>query len=60
MCACVLCVLCVLCVYVQPDGCNPLYDASQNGHVEAVRVLVGLGASVNQANVRASLGGSGR
>ena len=30
---------------------TPLYTASHNGHVEAVRALVELGAAVNQAMV---------
>ena len=50
------CVLCVLCVDVQTDGCTPLYGAGLNGHVEVVRALVELGASVNQARVRDWLG----
>ena len=35
----------------QTTGTTPLYIASQNGHVEAVRALVELGAAVNQAKV---------
>ena len=35
----------------QTDGTTPLYIASQNGHVEAVRALVELGAAVNHAMV---------
>ena len=35
----------------QTTGATPLYIASQNGHVEAVRALVELGAAVNQATV---------
>ncbi len=35
----------------QTDGATPLYIASFNGHVEAVRALVELGAAVNQATV---------
>ncbi len=35
----------------QTNGATPLYIASANGHVEAVRALVGLGAAVNQAMV---------
>ena len=35
----------------QTDGWTPLLIASQNGHVEAVRALVELGAAVNQAKV---------
>ena len=46
---------CALCVHVQ-DGVTPLFAAVLNGHVEAVRALVELGASVNQAKVRASFG----
>ncbi len=34
---------------------TPLYVASQNGHVEAVRALLGAGAAVNQAKVCAGL-----
>ena len=36
----------------QTNGCTPLYVASDNGHVEVVRALVGAGAAVNQATVR--------
>ncbi len=36
---------------VQADGATPLHVASQNGHVDAVRALLGAGASVNQATV---------
>jgi ankyrin repeat protein len=36
----------------QTDGLTPLYAASENGHVEVVRALVGAGAAVNQADVR--------
>ena len=35
----------------QTDGATPLLIASQEGHVEAVRALVELGAAVNQATV---------
>ena len=35
----------------QTDGATPLYIASQEGHVEALRALVELGAAVNQADV---------
>ena len=35
----------------QTDGVTPLYAASDNGHVEVVRALVGAGAAVNQADV---------
>ena len=35
----------------QTTGATPLYIASQEGHVEAVRALVELGAAVNQATV---------
>ncbi len=39
------------CVILQTDGRTPLYVASQNGHIEVVRVLFGSGAAVNQAKV---------
>ncbi len=42
----------------QTDGYTPLYIASQHGHVEVVRALVGAGAAVNQAWVRDDCGGS--
>ena len=35
----------------QTTGATPLHIASENGHVEAVRALVELGAAVNQAEV---------
>jgi ankyrin repeat protein len=35
----------------QTDGATPLFITSQEGHVEAVRALVELGAAVNQAEV---------
>jgi hypothetical protein len=35
----------------QTDGTTVLHAASFNGHVEAVRALVELGAAVNQAEV---------
>ena len=38
----------------QTTGASPLFIASQNGHVEAVRALVELGAAVNQAKVGCS------
>jgi hypothetical protein len=38
-------------VVLQTDGATPLYIASQNGHVECVRALLGGGAAINQANV---------
>jgi ankyrin repeat protein len=44
-----------VCVVWQTDGFTPLYIASQNGQVEAVRALVGAGAAVNQADVREDL-----
>ncbi len=39
------------CIVVQTDGATPLYVASQNGHVDAVRALLDAGAAVNQAAV---------
>lgn len=36
----------------QSGGFTPLFVASQHGHIEVVRALVGAGAAVNQANVR--------
>ena len=36
----------------QTNGVTPLYAASNHGHVEVVRALVGAGAAVNQAAVR--------
>ncbi len=41
-----------VCVVWQTDGRTPLYAASDNGHVEVVRALIGAGAAVNQADVR--------
>jgi hypothetical protein len=41
----------------QANGATPLYAASQNGHVEVVRALVGADAAVNQATVRDDCGG---
>ena len=38
----------------QTDGTTPLYTASREGHVEAVKALVELGAAVNQAKVGCS------
>ena len=46
-----------VCVVWQTDGWTPLYAASDNGHVEVVRTLVGAGAAVNQATVCEDLGG---
>jgi ankyrin repeat protein len=46
-----------VCVVWQTDGRTPLLMASQNGHVEVVRALVGAGAAVNQATVREDWGG---
>jgi ankyrin repeat protein len=46
-----------VCVVRQTDGFTPLCVASQNGHVEVVRALVGAGAAVNQADVRDDWGG---
>jgi hypothetical protein len=52
----VLCAVIARCACVssawQTDGTTPLYLASQNGHVEVVRALVGAGAAMNQAKVR--------
>ncbi len=40
------------CGFVVQDGvATALYVASQNGHVDAVRVMLGAGAAVNQAAV---------
>ena len=41
----------------QTEGSTPLLIASQNGHVEVVRALVGAGAAVNRATVRDMSGG---
>ena len=30
-------------------GCSPLWQASQNGHVDTVKVLINAGGNVNQA-----------
>ncbi len=38
-------------IVVQADGATPLYAARRNGHVEAVRALLGADAAVNQAKV---------
>ncbi len=46
-----------VCGVLQTDGCTPLYIASENGHVEAVRALVRAGAAVNQSRVRDDCGG---
>ncbi len=35
----------------QTDGCTSLYSASEKGHVECVRALLGEGAAINQAMV---------
>jgi hypothetical protein len=35
----------------QTDGATPVFIASQNGHVECVRALLGSGAAINQAMV---------
>jgi hypothetical protein len=44
--------ICVLCVgTVQTDGWTPLLIASDKGHVEVVRALLGAGADVGQAMV---------
>jgi hypothetical protein len=42
----------------QTDGRTPLFVASQNGHVQVVRALLGAGAAVNQATVREHGAGS--
>jgi hypothetical protein len=42
--------LCVPAV-LQTDGATPLYIASEKGHVECVRALLGGGAAINQAEV---------
>ena len=46
-----------VCVARQTDGLTPLCAASESGHVEVVRALVGAGAAVNQADVRDDWGG---
>jgi ankyrin repeat protein len=46
-----------VCAVWQTDGAIPLHAASNTGHVEVVRALVGAGAAVNQAAVREDLGG---
>ena len=38
-------------VVVQADSWTPLYVASLNGHVDAVRALLDAGAAVNRAAV---------
>ncbi len=38
-------------IAVQASGATPVYLASQNGHLEAVRALIGAGAALNQAAV---------
>jgi hypothetical protein len=38
-------------VVLQTDGATPLFIASQSGHVECVRALLGGGAAINQARV---------
>jgi hypothetical protein len=53
----VQCVRASVCVVWQTDGWTPLCIASQNGHDEVVRALVGAGAAVNQATVREDWGG---
>ncbi len=45
---------------VQASGSIPLWIASQNGHVEVVRALLGAGADVGQADVSWGMqGGAG-
>ncbi len=46
-----------VCVAWQTNGWTPLFAASQSGHVEVVRALIGVGAAVNQATVREDWGG---
>ena len=41
----------------QADGYTPLYIASEKGHLEVMRALVGAGAAVNLASVRDDGGG---
>ncbi len=36
----------------QTDGTTPLHVASEKGHVECVRALLGGGVAINQATVR--------
>jgi hypothetical protein len=38
-------------VVLQTDGWTPLHSASESGHVDCLRALLGGGAAVNQATV---------
>ncbi len=51
MCAIIVGCACVRMVWQATSG-TPLLVASQKGHVEVVKALVGAGAAVNQATVR--------
>ncbi len=42
---------CVCRAVLQTGGATPLFIASQNGHVECVRALLGGGAAIDQAMV---------
>jgi hypothetical protein len=47
-----LCGVSMCVVWQTADGWTPLLAASDNGHVEVVRALVGAGAFVDQVTVR--------
>ena len=45
-------------IAVQDDGWTPLHVASVNGHVDAVRALLGAGAALNQGAAVSEDGGA--